>query len=86
MKIQSGMEIDGKKIAFILKQFKLLYSGWELDDLGWIVEFTDASRAIILTNHGSPYVARKSVLLDKIKEYEEVIEQTHKALESVEAK
>ena len=61
-------------------EFKILYSGWECDEDGYVKERKDGSRYFELTNHGRPYVAELPEVTKKIAEYEEAIRQTQKAV------
>lgn len=68
-----------KKPAKILYEFKLLWCGWECDSRGYVVE-QDEKIFVVLTNHGEFYRANKKELEEKIKEYEQTIEDTKYAL------
>lgn len=61
-------------------EFRVMYCGWEMDDLGWIVEDDDGEKKILLTSHGQEYIAEPDELLDSIAEYQDVIEETKQAL------
>ena len=82
--VEVGLAIDGRKIKSILKTFLVLYSGWELDDVAWIVEFEDGGRAeLVRTDHGGVYISDdgKTELALKIAEYEKAIKETQEALD-----
>ena len=64
-------------------EFPVLWSGWELDDKGWVVLDDSGNRVIVLTNHGAEYVASISELQEKIKRYKAAIEETEKAIAMV---
>jgi hypothetical protein len=64
-------------------EFPVMWSGWELDDKGWIALDDSGKPVIILTSHGAEYVASIDVLQEKIKRYKAVIEATEKALAMV---
>lgn len=42
-----------------LYEFTVLHPGWELDRYGWICgdQFLGGTLLLVLTNHGSPYIA-----------------------------
>jgi hypothetical protein len=64
----------------IIFKFKVLYSGWECDEDGYVKERKDGSRYLELTNHGRPYEAKLFEVTNKIAEYEKAIKQTQKAV------
>lgn len=66
-----------------LYEFPVLWSGWELDDKGWIAEDNNGKLVIILTNHGSEYIASIEELEKYLQRYKEVIEATEKAIKIV---
>ncbi len=37
----------------ILYEFKLMYSGWELDDTAWIARDKQGKKVLLMTDHGS---------------------------------
>jgi len=75
--------MDKKKIeeqyGTVIFEFQVFHTGWELDATGWVVE-RGKKRFIVLTNHGTSYVAKNKELKAKIKEYSNIIKQTEKAL------
>lgn len=68
-----------KQFGTIVKKFKILYCGWEMDSCGYIVN-DDIINKIIVTNHGQPMVVDSSYLNAKIREYEDAIEDTKEAI------
>jgi hypothetical protein len=64
----------------IIFEFKVLFTGWECDEDGYVKEREDGSRFFELTNHGNPYEAELFEVTNKIAEYEEAIRQTQKAV------
>lgn len=64
-------------------EFPVLWSGWELDDKGWVALDDSGKPVIILTNHGTEYVAATDELQEHMKRYRAVIEATEKALAMV---
>ena len=69
--------------AKIVFHFDIAHSGWECDSEGWVVEYLNGTRRLILTNHGSPYFAEKTELLDLLDEYEKLVQRTEKAYELI---
>ena len=61
--------------------FTVLWKGWECASAAWIIERPDGSRYLVMTDHGSPYMADPNELVERIAEYQDVINQTNKALE-----
>jgi hypothetical protein len=78
------MKMGEREIAEILFTFDELWCGWESDDKAWIVRFTDGRKAVIETNHGTPFISCPGSLRNKIKEYEYAITETQRAIEMVE--
>lgn len=68
-----------------LFEFEMLYSGWESDGKGWVCEEPDGKRFLLLTNHGTPYVAPLSELTEKLEEYKRASEETQKAINMLKA-
>ena len=68
-----------KQFGTIVKRFKILYCGWEMDSCGYIVN-GGAVNKIVVTNHGQPMVVDSGYLNAKIKEYEDAIEDTKEAI------
>ncbi len=65
--------------AKLLLEFPILYSGWEIDNIGWVIEDQKIVK-LILTSHGGPYVATPKDLKEKIEEYKAALAKTEKAL------
>ena len=63
----------------VVFEFPVFHTGWELDATGWVVE-RGKKRFIVLTNHGTSYIAKNSELKAKIREYSKVIKQTERAI------
>ncbi|MBF0399027.1 MAG: hypothetical protein HQK78_19790 [Desulfobacterales bacterium] len=62
-------------------EFPVLYAGWELDYKGWIGIDEENNKHIILTEDRHAYISDENELLDKIKEYQDAIDRTEKALQ-----
>lgn len=63
-------------------EFPVLFAGWEMDSKGWIAELnTDKSKVLVLTNHGVEYLADRSELQARIREYQRVINKSEEALD-----
>lgn len=72
--------LDGAKVRL---EFELAHVGWECDSNGWVVERA-GKRYLILTDHGSPYVAEARALRDQLKTYADLISVTVDALQKLE--
>jgi len=72
-----------KQFGEIINKFKILYHGWEMDGYGYIVQGKD-KKQIVVTNHNQPMLVNTGFLISKIKEYEEVINETNKVIENFE--
>lgn len=82
MNIDRGfkMNVQGKSYE-VIYAFDVMFVGWECDPKGWVVKDSDGVKYAVLTNHGTPYIAEPIELRRMISEYEQVIEQTNKALQ-----
>lgn len=49
--------------AKLLHTFTVLHEGWEMDNTGWVYE-DKGTRFLVLTSHGSPYVAKAGELAE----------------------
>ncbi|MCK9459553.1 MAG: hypothetical protein M0R80_07935 [Proteobacteria bacterium] len=81
-----GITLDGKKVVSVIFRFDIWHCAWELDNLGWVVEFEDSTRGIVFTDHCKPYLGTAAELANKIAEYEMVIAETKKAIDISEGK
>jgi hypothetical protein len=66
----------------ILFQFNRAFLSWECDSVGWIIN-SKQGKQIILTNHGSPYIASTQELQNDIHRYEQLISDTEEALNTL---
>jgi hypothetical protein len=73
--------IDKKTIVKVLFPFDVLHQSWELDSLGWIVQFSDKSKGIVMTSHSIPYVSNEKEIIDYLVNYKIVVKQIEKALD-----
>jgi hypothetical protein len=71
--------LSNDNLPIYLHKFDVLFHGWECDPDGWIVE-VDNERLVILTDHGSSYIATTKELKERLKYYRTVIEATEKAI------
>jgi hypothetical protein len=63
----------------IVKKFKILHHGWEMDGYGYIVTDGKINKTIV-TDHGNPIVVDTNYLNAKIKEYGDVITEINEAI------
>lgn len=73
------MNVQGKSYEVVYK-FDVMFVGWECDPVGWIVKDSDGAKYAVMTNHGKAYITDAAELRSTISGYEDVIEQTNKAL------
>ena len=64
-----------EKFGNILKRFKILYHGWEMDGYGYVVNSGDKNK-LIVTTHNTPTEVDTSILKEKIREYGDAILET----------
>lgn len=69
--------LEGAKLRL---RFDIAHVGWECDSNGWVVEQA-GKRHLILTNHGSPYIAQPRVLAALVTKYAALITATAAALD-----
>jgi hypothetical protein len=65
-----------------LMKFPILYSGWESDADGWVVE-VGGDRKLVMTNHGDAYFADVEEVKSLIESYYRAINASVKALDMV---
>lgn len=75
--LELKIEQDFGKIVF---KFKILNHEWEMDGYGYVIDDGVDYRKIVVTDHGKLKIADKDYLANKIKEYEEIIKETKKAI------
>jgi len=78
------MKINDKRIssAKTVYEFDVLWKGWELDSTGWVMK-DDIGTFLVLSDHDSKYISNRNELIDKITEYEILIQNTKLALELI---
>ena len=79
-------ELDLKRIkevnqVKVVYTFDVAYVGWECDSTGWVALDDRGDSHIILTNHGSPYVANIKKMKDLISSYINLIDKTNRAID-----
>ena len=60
----------------IIHEFTILHEGWEMDNLGWVMD----DGRIYTTNHGGECEMPRQALLHKIKETKDSLRGLEKAL------
>lgn len=63
----------------IVREFKVYYSGWDCDTIGYVVEHEKRNR-VVLTNHGTPYFAPTAVLSKMARELEDAVAAMNEAI------
>lgn len=69
----------------IVKEFKVLWLGWEMDNDAKVMERPDGSHYLLMTNHGGEYKAKRSELVDRITEYRQILLDSEEALNLLES-
>lgn len=62
-----------------LLEFPVMWSGWECDSKGWVVEY-EGENHLIVTNHGGYQFGDAEFLDEKVGEYLEAVQKTTQAL------
>ena len=65
---------DEFHVKRILKTVDIAWIGWDSDEKAWLVELFDGSIKLLTTNHGIINEVDTSFLLERINEYEQMIE------------
>lgn len=70
----------GKK-SELVKEFAVLWSGWECDSVGYVVKVEGIdSLQLLMSNHGFFDIVKDKNLQERISEYEEVLAASREAL------
>lgn len=78
-----SLKVSVEDKDFVAEQvIDVYWTGWECDDKAWLVN-DNGQMKVVASNHGSKYFADKEFLENKIKEYEQAVEQTKKMLEAL---
>jgi hypothetical protein len=77
-------ERDAKNVLLatsvpIVRDFRVYYSGWDCDSIGYVVEHGKRNR-IVLTSHGTAYFAPTSALSEMARELEAAVAIMHEAI------
>jgi hypothetical protein len=78
----STIEINGDSYV-VVQSFPVLHSGWECDEIGYLVISDKNKHRIIMTNHGRYYVASTKEVEAKVEEYRNAISLSVEALQHV---
>ena len=70
---------DGHEIK-VLAEFEVMHIGWEMDNLGWIIETGAGLRLYVTTNHGRPAVWPAIELQNNLARHERVTDGLRKAV------
>lgn len=74
------MTVTIDKVSYpVVFTFPVLWNGWESDSTGYIVLDGDIKR-LVLTDHSRYYFGNVSEIFAKLREYEEIVTETNKAL------
>ena len=60
--------------------FRVMWDGWEMDNVAWVMERPDATRYLRMTSHGGKYEALITDLEELLKTYKEYSANAEKAL------
>ena len=74
---QEWLDKEGLKI---IKDFPVLWQGWECDSKRYLCETENGKKVLVETNHGSPFISTVESLEEKISEYKEVLAETEEVL------
>ena len=74
---QEWFDKEGLKI---IKDFPVLWQGWECDSKWYLCETESGKKVLVETNHGSPFISTVESLEEKINEYKEVLAETEEVM------
>lgn len=79
-----GTLIGKRKVIKVISKFPILYSGWEMDNIGYLVKFEENGKVdmgFALSGHGIFQIVNDSKFIrSKLSEYDRVMRATGKAL------
>ena len=64
----------------IIKDFPVLWRGWECDSKWYLCETENGKKVLVETNHGSPFISTADSIEEKINEYKEVLAESEEVL------
>lgn len=79
-RIEAERRFHGK-LKRVLHSAHLMHEDWDMDDAGWIVEFTDGRRAALTTSHGTLTDWTKQEAEEQLAVIEASAESIRKAIE-----
>lgn len=80
MYVQNFLTEKGLKLV---ESFPVYYSGWECDHTWYLCQNSAGQKVVVATNHGTPYIAKKSIVKQKCEEYRSVLKQTEAILAQI---
>lgn len=72
-----------EKDLTLIEPFPVYYSGWECDCIWFLCRNSAGQKVVVATNHGTPYIAKKSVVKQKCEEYRKALQQTEAILAQI---
>jgi hypothetical protein len=68
-----------KEFGKIVSKFRILHHQWEMDGYGYIIN-SGTGNKLVITDHGKPLVVGEDYLINKLKGYNDIVQNTEKAL------
>jgi hypothetical protein len=68
-----------KEFGKIVSKFRILHHQWEMDGYGYIIN-SGAGHKLVITDHGKPLIVGEDYLINKLKGYNDIVQNTEKAL------
>ena len=63
----------------IISKFRILHHEWEMDGYGYIIN-SGIGHQLVITDHGKPLIVGKDYLINKLKGYNDTVQNTEKVL------
>jgi hypothetical protein len=73
--LQPGQKIGTEQVRRVIASATVLYEGWELDNVAWLVEMESGRRAIVMTSHGGFYESSEDEVRNRIEITERSVQE-----------
>jgi hypothetical protein len=68
-----------KDFGEIISKFRILHHQWEMDGYGYIIN-SGTGHKLVITDHGKPLIVGRDYLINKLKGYNDIVQNTEKVL------
>ena len=74
-RLQPGQKIGTEQVRSVIASATVLYEGWELDNVAWLVEMESGRRAIVMTSHDGFYESTEDEVRKRIEITERSVQE-----------